>query len=624
MQFSINEFSHRHHKDCSPVASLRIAAKVLFGMVVRERRRIAALARTASSLDEKVQQAEEAAAAKDTAFRAYVDEQRLEAAESAQNQQQHILSLMEMVREQPRSEEWEEDISSPVRSAKARHAEKANSKLLLLANERIAVLEQQLQETQLGREAIQKHREREEEAKQMLEEKTLDAEDLEEELTDLRNAIRLIRDEVSTADSPWDEQERESILQIAQAALHPASPHSESSKATRRRRSSMPGIVDSPKRAIRRQVGLENTSDSDEVPDWAEDIMKDLAIIAEGKMPSSLMESGDVMEVETQLEGQSVFDRLTNPNSFTGVQKQKKMTSISNKKPRDTDQATDGQRQRKMISKQVADSLDRIILPETAAGAELGARKRERAATKEDDKKRSVFDRLLSPSNLTGTQKQRFQDKKGKRDTSESSNLDMALEEATEIDEQENSDDWNSSSGNVGLGGGEPKKTQTGKSQQANKREEYKGLNVFERLNKTTTQAYAVKKHVNLAEKMLDDLLDEPESNDLEDQIKPEPHFERLEAYAQQNVFERLQKTTTHAYAGKQTTSHSSDGSQKESSNADGDSSGNLQTGSFSHMASDMLDALLDDPDYDEEYDSEQPTPSSSFTPISKRLRPRG
>merc|ERR1712238_443845 len=102
----------------------KIAAKVLFGMVVRERRRIASLARTASSLDEKVQETESSLANKDAAFRAYVDEQRLEAASLAQSQQEHILSLMEMVKEDQIDESETPDAT----------------KFLVLANERINAL----------------------------------------------------------------------------------------------------------------------------------------------------------------------------------------------------------------------------------------------------------------------------------------------------------------------------------------------------------------------------------------------------------------------------------------------------------------------------------------------------
>ena len=46
--------------DAEPEVSSDAATKVLFGMVVRERRRVAALAISASSLDERLQAAEKA------------------------------------------------------------------------------------------------------------------------------------------------------------------------------------------------------------------------------------------------------------------------------------------------------------------------------------------------------------------------------------------------------------------------------------------------------------------------------------------------------------------------------------------------------------------------------------
>jgi hypothetical protein len=567
------------------MASAKIAAKVLFGMIVRERRRIAALARTASSLDEKVQEAEAAAAAKDAAFRAYVDEQRIEAADLAQNQQEHILSLMDMVREAPtEGADGDEEMSSPVRSVKARHAERANSKLLLLANERIAVLERQLQELELGREVIQKHREREDEARSLLDGKTKECEELEEELDELRSAIRSIREGVSLHEAttePFGNKDSkhvstsQALLDIVVRALHSPTGSSDSKLKRRRRSSASKGHVDSPARTIKRQTEFMHSSDSDEVPDWADDIMMDLATIAEGKMPSSLLESADVVNAEAQLENNSVFDRLTNPDGFTGVQKQKNSRGVRPKKARSApDQTSEGQRQRKMISRQVADSLDKFVIPGETAQSETGRRssKDKSSAEKQDAKKRSVFDRLLSPSNLTGTQKQKFHAKQEKRDRSGPLNLEKALDDqpAATDEAQENTikreplDEKVAEELLDGLleedEGGMSAATQqsiTSRAQPAasssstRKRGDYKDLNVFERLNKTTTQAYAVKQHVNIAEKMLHDLLDESESQEDEEPPKAEPHFERVEEYAQQNVFERLQKTTTRAYAVK-------------------------------------------------------------------------
>merc|ERR1711865_1186134 len=91
----------------------------------------------------------------------------------------------------------------------------------------------------------------------------------------------------------------------------------------------------------------------------------------------------------------------------------------------------------------------------------------------------------------------------------------------------------------------------------SSKLDEYSRLDVFERLNKTTTQAYKEKVHTNIAEKMLDDILldnkvsDEEVIDCEEENSRTEPQFDRLKEYAKEDVFERLQRTTTEAYAKK-------------------------------------------------------------------------
>ena len=69
-------------------------------MIVREKKRTAALARTASSLDERLQAAERDASVSETAFRTYIEEQGEEVAFMSTNQQEHILSLMDLVKEE--------------------------------------------------------------------------------------------------------------------------------------------------------------------------------------------------------------------------------------------------------------------------------------------------------------------------------------------------------------------------------------------------------------------------------------------------------------------------------------------------------------------------------------------
>ena len=78
--------------DSNPEQAQKTLAKVLFGMVVRERRRISALARTASSLDDKLQQKERAAEESEANLRAYRNEQRQLEQRQLAGQQKSILS----------------------------------------------------------------------------------------------------------------------------------------------------------------------------------------------------------------------------------------------------------------------------------------------------------------------------------------------------------------------------------------------------------------------------------------------------------------------------------------------------------------------------------------------------
>jgi kinesin family protein 4/21/27 len=551
-----------------------VVAKVLFGMVVRERRRIASLARTASSLDEKIQETESILADKEAAFNVYVGEQRLDAAALAQNQQEHILSLMEMVKE-GHAKESSQSISSPGRSDKRRLSssiEDGNSRLLLLANERIDVLERQLNETQLARTAVQTHQEREQSALSKLSEKTRECEELVEELDDLRNALSRAREDVEFdghSSPPNKKQKKKSTAEVVDDIVTGVAKYNRRRSIKSRR-----GQSSSLKR-LRIETEVDSSdSEVEEVPDWAEDIMADLAIIADGKMPSSLLQSQEVLEAEAKL-GNSVFDRLTNPQSFTGVQKHAKPTHSTRK----------------------------IDAPENSQGSDEKEKKAEKPTKKSKEKapkntestKRNVFDRLLSPSNLTGTQKQRFnriQDKKGRDLEKAIENQHVSVRGRPQVrenpsDETEEDGGWTAQNDDeFSLQRRDSELSENrNEMQSSNKKDEYSKLDVFERLNKKTTQAYKEKRHSNIAETMLDDCLAEEEAS--QESAKFEPRLERVKEYESRNVFERLQKTTTESYAKKK------------------------------NAADTLLDDLLSDDDMGDVENDE----STKFEPSSKRVK---
>lgn len=584
--------------------SARIAAKVLFGMVVRERRRIASLARTASSLDEKVLEAEASVAAKEAAFRAYVDEQRLGAAALAQNQQEHILSLMELVKEAP-----EESLPDVVpKSGSPTAVSGGYSKLLVLANERISALERQLYETQLTRDAVQRHREREESALSALAEKTTECEDFEEEIDLLRAALRRIREEIGRGDmGPPSKNEDatdpsiETVVTIVTEALHPSSTSSGSTKSKRKRSSPSSNVMgQSPSMTprIKRETQFMHSSDSDEIPDWAEDILADLAVIAEGKMPTALKDSKEVMEAEAQLNG-NVFDRLTNPETFTGVQKQRNAQGNRPIKARQTPVfSSEVQKQRKVIDQQqVAETIDKVFAPITERDKKkdsIGRKHQEKLANRSEAEKRSVFDRLLSPSNLTGTQRRRFQDQKGRTQPLETAieSQHVALRAKTQsgshhsVDNSNNSNDFDLSEGaeaDTMLDDILKSEDMTENDETAGAQESRQSTSSFTSpfskaptdregsisplqahhtmissspnyLN--TTQSFAKKQSTNIAEKLLDEILEGGQNNhhhhDHDDHSKQlEPRFERVEKYVSEDVFERLQRKTTEAYSMK-------------------------------------------------------------------------
>ena len=125
-------------------------------------------------------------------------------------------------------------------------------------------------------------------------------------------------------------------------------------------------------------------------------------------------------------------------------------------------------------------------------------------------------------------------------------------------------------------------------------------------------------------EKMLNDLLFESGQGDSDQELelqdaKSEFHTNRVDAYTQQNVFERLQKTTTRAYAVKQTTTPQ-EKQGDEQTNASSSNVGNLETAERGNVDADrMLDEILDG----SSTNMESATSDFPAEPVSRRLRSR-
>lgn len=252
-------------------------------MVVRERRRVAALARTASSLDERAQAAEKAAEANEDALRSYMNEQRREFEAIDHTQQEKILSLMNLVKDSSNEGQAGPGMEAVDASTSL---ENDGSKLLVLANERISLLERQVDKLRSETQTIDSYRTKVDELNDAVTSKSRDYDDAQEELSELRSMLRQIRDIVAShgrgeeTDSVNDE-----ILEVIKDALHPSRPTATKQK----RRSSRSGFARNSRRYIsprlKKHVQLMHTSDSGDdavTSEWATDIMQDLALIAEG------------------------------------------------------------------------------------------------------------------------------------------------------------------------------------------------------------------------------------------------------------------------------------------------------------------------------------------------------
>lgn len=541
--------------------NVKVFSKVLFGMVVRERRRIAALARIASSLDERVQEAERSAQESANAFRAYVDEQRQEVVDLSQNQQQQILSLMDLVKDSI-------DDPSVVHSGSA-------PKLLILANERIHALENQLEGMNSTIEAAASHKSRLEDLEASLLNVTQENEELYESLSNMRSYLRELREALSEPRSGRQSpaMDLKDILENIHKVLHPS--HAPASRSRRRKylRQSYSNarhaekVSLSPK--LKRHVELMHTSDSADdadPPAWAKDIMADLKVIADGKVPLSLVNSKSTPEsqdysTDEPNQKSSVFDRLNDPQNFTGVQK---LATVKHRQDAGKPKAlkypsspTKIQHERKEISRKITEILGQVIVPDfeksisrETATPNLGKMEDEYSSMATPDLKdyQSIFEKLTSPSHYTGTQKEKFQQNREKIYRHSEETAEKILGDLLTSD---NDDD---------LGHDSPRPSNA---------LEYTKQDVFERLQRKTTQSYAVKHNGPMVSELETPynqsaspnrnlkIDNQVESNIIEvGEHGSEAEYESASsAYIQQDVFERLQKTTTEAYAKKTNTS---------------------------------------------------------------------
>ena len=461
-----------------PISASQLTCKILFGMVVRERRRVISLARTAASLDERAAEAEKLAEAREEALVSHVEEERHERALMAHNQQEQIMSLMALVRneeEEPKDKAVPSyppayEIGADAHAAEAEEGARSikpgrstNSMVMILSNERIAVLEGQIAELEGEKEAKAVHRKNEAEARQELKERARELNEAQAELQHLKSSLRQVRemlakerkggitdklakenaengslfagDEDTVVATECSETTPETTYRLVddviREALHPPalSPRKGASDRNKLLPDNRLNVTSPPyySPGMKSHVTLMQASDSEDedVPEWASDIMADLEIIAQGRMPPSLKKvkkkknkrkgpskkppspsppstadkhnasSAGATKISavshTQEEETNVFERLTAPENWTGAQKQ----STGAQKQTSCAALAEGP-----SPKSIETKSEMFESPVVQSSKKLEEKK--------TLPKKPVFDRLTDPEYFTGVQKQSF------------------------------------------------------------------------------------------------------------------------------------------------------------------------------------------------------------------------
>jgi hypothetical protein len=360
---------------------------------------------------------------------------------------------------------------------------------------------------------------------------------LDQEVYNLRTSLRQIRDvALKYATTSCDVELAQSVVELVDSFLHTGA-----NEPLDHRGASLKGF--SPR--FKKHIELMHSSDSESADSEDDDpsnvitssteLMADLSLIATGRIPPSLC-SPNVLEEAATLDDLSVFDRLANPRSFTGSQKYVQMKKSLSADDRDESQGQHA------IEK---DALHQEVF--SCRGNMSTARDSAESAL-EGSKQiyQTVFDKLGSPSQYTGTHKEKFHDGKMKRDRSADETKEKSIEESsTKV----------------------PGEMRTGLDLEA-----YTKQNVFDRLQKTTTLAVAVRQSETLH---LEGRSNTGTSNKAI--VSPVSEFAVTETSSSRksaakrktgtndltkidssqsvdqklNVFERLNKTTTRAYAKK-------------------------------------------------------------------------
>ena len=427
------------NKGISTTNSTQAMLKVLLGMIVKERRRVTSLARTASKLDEQVVNLEHERNKTDAALRSRISEQSHERAAMANEQQELILSLMSLVKDDSSrsSKTNKDDVSQPALA-------------ITFAQQRVSALEMEVKSLREECSVYEGVNIKNEKLMGDLELEKTESNRLRDELFHMRNIIKKIKEKVPleegnlTSTTASNEPTSNDVHELIDKALH--CPSSESVSST----------------TFNSDIEDEYCENSD-FPEWADDIMTDLQIIAEGGVPDCLKNH----------DAESVFARLSNPHNFTGTQKHTRKLETMSELEASTEYGHKGVKSSNIV-------LNPEVNDQMAGKSASGQR---------GYKKRNVFQRLISPSSYTSSRKTALEQNNHLRldgsmislRNEMSSENDVGGQNITQKPLSENSQENIS-----GDGKSQPKLT-------TKKNSSYVGQNVFERLSHNITLSFAGK-----------------------------------------------------------------------------------------------------------------------------------
>lgn len=471
--------------------------KVLFGMIVKERRRVTTLARTASKLDEKAHNLDHERGAIEVALRTQLTEHKHARSTMANEQQELILSLMSLVKEGSSENNTSADFSG----------QPSTDLVVMFAQKRIQALEDEVQALLDECNSFQNTHEQINELKALLEVERNESEALRNELAHVRDILRQVRDTVppSLSDSHTKSTSRSSSPLLGLAVL-PSSKSfilKDSSTKTDVHNLIQKTLNRPLSAATRSSLYFSDTEEdyetNEDIPDWVDDIMADLQVIADGGVPDSLRSCSPA---------ENVFARLTDPHNFTGTQKHK------TERPSTADMSSDDNQKDISVATTSIVSLNPQFsvsdqdndLLEISGEVKSVSRQSKGAPSFPPKPKRSVYQRLLSPSSFTGTQKHAIFEENQESVRIQGQSLTLENELVAEITPPAVA--FENSSTEVILQAQKPfapifdKKEDypiSSKLQQpkSGKNSTYMQQDVFERLQHTVTAAYAKKKDIS-------------------------------------------------------------------------------------------------------------------------------